>query len=338
MLLNRPGFNPTKYTETICDADGHIANVWRALQFSPDETAKWADWPVNHADLSARKKVLNEKNQYLLENLIKDDMWHDSKLAGYWIWAASCWIGSGLTRPTARPHIANAGIGVHKISQIPHIADTGIGVHKISQIPHLADAGMGVHKISQIPHLANAGIGVHKISKRPHIADAGIGVHKISQIPHIADAGKGVQEIYNENIYTWFRQLSERLRHVRVVCGDWTRVCGGNWQDKFGPVGIYFDPPYENKDRRAVYAVDCFNVGGLVRKWAIERGELKDYRICISGYDMNNELSDHGWESYSWETGGGYSNVSGKKNDNCSKEILWMSPNCNSIDKQVSLF
>ena len=274
MLLNRPGFNPTKYTETICDADGHIANVWRALQFSPDETAKWADWPVNHADLSARKKVLNEKNQYLLENLIKDDMWNDSKLAGYWIWAASCWIGSGLTRPTARPHIANAGKGVHKIS------------------------------------------------KRPHIADA----------------GKGVQEIYNENIYTWFRQLSERLRHVRVVCGDWTRVCGGNWQDNIGPVGIYFDPPYENKDRDDVYAVDCFQVGGLVRKWAIERGALKDYRICISGYDMNNELSDHGWESYSWETGGGYSNVSGKKNDNCSKEILWMSPNCNSIDKQVSLF
>ena len=306
MLLNRPGFNPTKHIETICDADGHIANVWRALQFSPDETAKWADWPVNHADLSARKKVLNEKNQYLLENLIKDDMWNDSKLAGYWIWAASCWIGSGLTRPTA----------------IPHLSDAGIGVHKISKIPHLSNAGSGVHKISQIPHLSNAGKGVHKIS----------------QIPHIADAGKGVQKIYNENIYTWFRQLSERLRHVRVVCGDWTRVCGGNWQDKFGPVGIYFDPPYENKDRDDVYAVDCFSVGGLVRKWAIERGELKDYRICISGYDMNNELSDHGWESYSWETGGGYSNVSGKKNDNCSKEILWMSPNCNSIDKQVSLF
>jgi len=306
VLLNRPGFNPTKHIETICDADGHIANVWRALQFSPDETAKWADWPVNHADLSARKKVLNEKNQYLLENLIKDDMWNDSKLAGYWIWAASCWIGSGLTRPTA----------------IPHLSDAGIGVHKISKIPHLSNAGSGVHKISQIPHLSNAGKGVHKIS----------------QIPHIADAGKGVQKIYNENIYTWFRQLSERLRHVRVVCGDWTRVCGGNWQDKFGPVGIYFDPPYENKDRDDVYAVDCFSVGGLVRKWAIERGELKDYRICISGYDMNNELSDHGWESYSWETGGGYSNVSGKKNDNCSKEILWMSPNCNSIDKQVSLF
>ena len=306
MLLNRPGFNPTKYTETICDADGHIANVWRALQFSPDETAKWADWPVNHADLSARKKVLNEKNQYLLENLIKNDMWHDSKLAGYWIWAASCWIGSGLTRPTA----------------IPHLTDAGMGVHKISKRPHLGNAGKGVHKISQIPHIGYAGMGVHKISKRPHIADA----------------GKGVQEIYNENIYTWFRQLSERLRYVRVVCGDWTRVCGGNWQDNIGPVGIYFDPPYENKDRDDVYAVDCFQVGGLVRKWAIERGELKDYRICISGYDMNNELSDHGWESYSWETGGGYSNVSGKKNDNCSKEILWMSPNCNKMNKQNFLF
>mgnify|MGYP001611645972 FL=1 len=87
VLLSRPHFEPDKHIETICDSDGFIANVWRSLQFSPDETARWCDWPVNHADLSARKSKLiaNEKN--LLENLIKDDEWHDPKMAGYWIWA-----------------------------------------------------------------------------------------------------------------------------------------------------------------------------------------------------------------------------------------------------------
>lgn len=58
VLLNRPNFDPSTSIESINDKDGFIANVWRSLQFSPDETAKWCDWPVNHADLSARKKEL----------------------------------------------------------------------------------------------------------------------------------------------------------------------------------------------------------------------------------------------------------------------------------------
>ena len=89
VLLARPGWNPDM-TETVNDKDGFLCNVWRSLQLSPDETAKWCDWPVNHADLIARRKVLLAGESMLLENLCKDDVWHDVKLAGYWIWAASC--------------------------------------------------------------------------------------------------------------------------------------------------------------------------------------------------------------------------------------------------------
>lgn len=88
VLLQRPDYDPKNHTETINDKDGFIANVWRSLQFNPDEVAKYCDWPVNHADLSARRKRLIENEGYLLENLIVDDEWHDAKLAGYWIWAA----------------------------------------------------------------------------------------------------------------------------------------------------------------------------------------------------------------------------------------------------------
>ena len=164
VLLARPDYNPTEHIETINDKNGFVANVWRSLQYSPDETARWCDWPVNHADLIARKAALLKNENRLLEGLSIDDKWHDPVMAGYWIWAASCWIGAGLTCPTQRPH------------------------------------------------LSNSGHGVHKLSKRPHIGDSGV----------------GVQEPYNINIYDWFRRLSERLRNVRVVCGDWTRVCGGN--------------------------------------------------------------------------------------------------------------
>ena len=53
VLLARPNYKDGM-VETVNDKDGFIANVWRALQHNPDEVAKWCDWPVNHADLSAR--------------------------------------------------------------------------------------------------------------------------------------------------------------------------------------------------------------------------------------------------------------------------------------------
>ena len=128
VLLSRPEYGLVEHTETICDKDGFVANVWRSLQFSPDETAKWCDWPVNHADLSARKKALLKNESRLLENLVADEKWHDPVMAGYWIWAASCWIGSGLTSIGQRPHLGDAGMGVHKLSQISHLSDAGVGV------------------------------------------------------------------------------------------------------------------------------------------------------------------------------------------------------------------
>ena len=207
VLLARPDWKH-EMTETVNDKNGFICNVWRSIQFSPDETAKWCDWPVNHCDLTARKSALLKNEERLLENLIADPLWHDPILAGYWIWAASCWIGNGLTSLRQRPHLGDKGKGVHKFSmteQIPHLSNKGKGVHKFSmteQIPHLSNKGMGVHKFSmteRIPHLGNKGVGVHK-----------------TQI---------------KDIYEWFNQLSYRLRRVRVVCGDWSRVCGGNWQD-----------------------------------------------------------------------------------------------------------
>lgn len=72
-------------TETVNDKDGFICNVWRALQFAPDAVAKLCDWPVNHADLAARRKELIKNEQRLLDHLLADPAWHDPVLAGYWI-------------------------------------------------------------------------------------------------------------------------------------------------------------------------------------------------------------------------------------------------------------
>ena len=310
-MLARPNPDPTTHIETINDADGLVANVWRALQADPDAVAKYCDYPVNHADLAARKRVLIAEKDTLLPKLIDSPDYYDTKLAGYWIWGTCCWIGSGMTR----------------IGGIPHLGDAGMGVHAIGKRPHLTDAGRGVHSIGQIPHLDNAGVGVHAIS----------------QIPQLGNDSADVTAPYNTNIYKWFRQLSERLRNVRVVCGDWTRVCGGNWQDKMGDVGIFLDPPYAVEDRADVYECEDKQVAHAVRAWSIERGKLALYRIVIAGYDEHaEELTAEGWTMTAWKTHGGYGNIArnngaSRGKDNRRREVLYFSPNCVKTQKQEIL-
>lgn len=266
VLLARPQFDPSNHVETVVDADGHIANVWRALQADPDEVAKWCDWPVNHACLMARKKRLNAETAGLLERLSEDDEYCNPKLAGYYIWAACCWIGHGLICP--------------------------------NQIPNLGDAGKGIHA---------KGL---RTSSNPTT---------------------DVREPYNPNIYRWFRELSERLRHVRVVCGDWSRICGGNWQSNPGkPVGFFFDPPYGDmatRDER-VYATDSLTVAHDVREWCRTRADNPDYRIVLAGYYEEHEsLLAEGWRVHRWSASGGYAKLGDSQGlKNRHREALFFSP------------
>lgn len=263
VLLNRPDYSGQ--TETVNDKDGFVCNVWRALQYEPDEVARWCDWPVNHADLTARRIVLMKNEKRLLGCLKSDDEWYDAKLAGYWIWAASCWIGSGLTHMNA--------------------------------IPHISDAGMGIN----------------------------------APIPHIGDAGNGIPEdAFKPELYRWFRELQERLRNVQVVCGDWTRVCGGNWQHRMGTVGIFFDPPYGVEDRdNSVYHHDSSTLAHDVADWCLERGSHPDYRIVLCGYGEHERLLKARWTKEEWKAVGGYGNAGrGRGRENSKREIIYYSPHC----------
>lgn len=275
VLLARNNYIQGTHIETVCDKDGFICNVWRALQGDHEEVAKWCDWPVNHADLSARKQTLIKEEPRLLENLIKNPEWYDAKMAGYWIWAASCWIGSGLTCIGQRPHVSTGGNGVH---------------------------ALGKRSIEN-------------------------------------DGCSDVVKPYNINIYQWFRVLSERLRCVRVVCGDWTRVCGGDWQSKMGICGMFFDPPYGVADRdESLYHHDSMIVAKDVMEWVLERGKSKMYRIVVAGYDEHEDLLSAGWIAEKWSAQGGYGSGKKKgKNVNRKRETLYFSPNC-LRNSQKSLF
>jgi hypothetical protein len=82
-----------------------------AVQHAPDEVARWADWPVNEADLHARHQWLVEQALPLTEKLIADPDYYDAKVAGWWVWGICTWIGGGwcTRRPAAasRPSLIN---------------------------------------------------------------------------------------------------------------------------------------------------------------------------------------------------------------------------------------
>ena len=113
------------HTETVNDADGLLANFWRALQAAPDEVAAYADYPVSELDLHARHRWL-VRQRADVERLLADPAWYDAQIAGWWVWGISQWIGSGWCDTAAtlrqkRPAIGGRGHpssvgGVHRVT------------------------------------------------------------------------------------------------------------------------------------------------------------------------------------------------------------------------------
>ncbi len=272
VLLLRPG--GAGHIETVNDADGLLANFWRALQRDPDAVADAADWPVNEADLHARHLWLLGQKPRITERLMGDPDFFDAKVAGWWGWGQCCWIGSGWC--------------------------SGKG-------PWQSVDGEMV--------LRNPGQGVNR------------------QRPHLGDPGKGECAERREWLVGYLRGFSDRLRNVRVCCGDWSRVCGPSVTFRHGMTGVFLDPPYADTATRTkgLYANDCDRVAHAVREWAIEQGENPLMRIVLAGYQDEHEMPAH-WRVEEWEAVGGYGLISDDEESigrsNKGRERLWLSPAC----------
>lgn len=111
-LLLRPH---APHIETVNDLDCYIANFWRALQADPEAVIRWCDAPVNEADLTARHRWLVAREEFR-EAMMRDPHYYDAKIAGWWVWGLSAWIGQGWCSGKAR-------------RQLPNIGDNGKGIH-----------------------------------------------------------------------------------------------------------------------------------------------------------------------------------------------------------------
>lgn len=131
VLLGRP--HPARI-ETVNDKDTYLANFWRALQHDPEGVARYADWPINEADLHARHLWLVQQAQFR-ERMMADPEYYDSRVAGWWVWGLSCWIGGGWCAVRERPARSRPTVnklhGVHCLShKLPAIGNGGKGVHR----------------------------------------------------------------------------------------------------------------------------------------------------------------------------------------------------------------
>jgi hypothetical protein len=261
--------------ETVNDADCYVANFWRAIERDPEAVCAAADYPVNEADLHARHAWLHGQADRM-ERLKCDPDYFDARVAGYWAWGLSSWIGDNFCRPKPQ-----------------------------KSIPHLG-AGKGVNR--QLPHLG-AGKGVNR------------------QLPYLG-AGQGECAERRDRLLAYFLDLADRLRGVRVCCGNWTRVLTPSVTWRHGITGILLDPPYDVDGTD--YGADNSGVSSAVREWALAN-DRTDLRIALCGYvdEGHADAMPPTWECVPWMSGGGYNNLGDGANR--KRERIWFSPACESI-------
>ena len=142
VLLLRPSIPKI---ETVNDLDCYVANFWRALASDPELVARYADWPVNEADLHSRHLWLVGREDFR-RRMKSDPDYYDVKIAGWWCWGQSMWIRGGWCNSKCYYDSENAERGVNRTKQTrPNLANAGQGVHRTKQqLLHLSNAGKGV--------------------------------------------------------------------------------------------------------------------------------------------------------------------------------------------------
>lgn len=260
MLLAAP---EGKRIETINDFDGFVANFWRAVAHDHDAVAHHADWPVSEIDLEARHAWLVQRAGRLRWQL-EDPDFYDAKIAGWWVWGACNWIGSGWC------------------------SGTGPWVHDGTRL---------------VRKDGNAGRGINR---------------------KLPDGGTPRGEF----IRAWMRELHQRLRDVRVTCGDWGRVVKDSITTRHGLTAVFLDPPYEKGDMDYGAGGMGLGIADAVREWCAANGNDPKLRIVLCGHAGEHDaLLEHGWHLRTWKAGGGYARRE-EAIANAKSETLWCSPHC----------
>lgn len=318
LLLSRPHDLDGK-TETVNDIDGFVVNALRAIAYAPDETAHWCDWPVSEADLTSIHLWLKAQRPDLTARLFADPEYCDPKVAGRWLYGIASWIGDGWCVADG-PWIALDGLLVDRRT----VGSVEEGVRK--KMPNISVGGGDDSNRKAM----SCGIQKYRAQGVPR------------QMPLVSAAGdtttihQGIQQKYLAApgaLLAYFARLSDRLRRVRFLCGDWQRAVKDSVTVNHGLSAIFLDPPYPAAEHDMGYHAEH---GGDVwyeaAQWAVGHGDDHRLRICIAGYDSpaTDALFPASWTREHWQARGGYANqkADGRGRANAKRETLWFSPGC----------
>ena len=203
-LLARP--DGAGQREIVCDLDGGISNFWRAVTAEPDLVAAWADFPTFHADLTARHKWLRAWFAEHSAELSADPHFYCAKVAGWWVWGISLWIGGGWcnaissrSTPDKIPEVkyqvdstngGGSGVSAQRMgtpygkvynADAQRVWDVRPAVTSANGVSAQAQRAQG----GQIPFVHNGGSGQGVSAQRINLPQVP------GQIPHVANWGGG---------------------------------------------------------------------------------------------------------------------------------------------------
>ena len=119
--------------------------------------------------------------------------------------------------------------------------------------------------------------------------DAGQGIKR--QLPHLGNAGQGINRQLpdggtprGEFIRAWMRELHQRLRDVRVTCGDWGRVVKDSITTRHGLTAVFLDPPYTKGEMDYSAGGMGHGIADDVRQWCATNGSNPQLRIVLCGH------------------------------------------------------
>ena len=286
------------------------------------------------------------------------------------LWIGSGWCtdqGKGrmngkVQTPRGIPSLGNAGRGVCRPVQtsqkIPNVGSAGMGIHRQSilatdpkeevLIKLLERIKQGVTTEHREKILAKLSKNCSPVAQEirntlwgnlspqiPQLASAGCGIHRPSQnVEDGAELNIMDRPGTRPDLYLYMRSICDRLRSVRIVCGDWSRVCKPSVTTFHGITAILLDPPYSSEraagKNRQIFAQDDVNVAHKVRTWSIENGSNPNLRIALCGHGHEHTiLEDLGWVPVKLKGTSGYSHGFTSEAGKLAKsETIWFSPNC----------
>lgn len=165
----------------------------------------------------------------------------------------------------------------------------------------------------------------------------GKGIHRVPKNLDNNASGQ-LEEVSLQTLEDTFALISNRLRRVRISCGDWKRLTKSVMTPAAGKAtGVFLDPPYDPSQRRdLLYGKSDTSQGSVheeSRDWALENGHREDLRIAYCSYSEeaeSNLFQENGWIPLNWQAAGGYGlqSADSRANSNRNREVIWFSQNC----------